>query len=122
MTTIVRVLQWPSNVVWPLLFERRIRAREIAQEIGEAEELRIREVDQRPNWITGRNVGYVSLLIQTPAQKRWVHIRPIHFGNYDKKVFDFNQLRFIEFEYCPKGVTDRHSWDPSTYLKIKNAR
>ncbi len=118
--TVVKALRWPLSSVWPLLVEKlpSVRAQGVAREIGEAGELRI------PPYTFEQHIGYISLLVYSPTKDRvWrVHIRPVHFGGYDTKVFDFNALRHIEFEYYPKGVTDRHPWDPSTYLKIKNVR
>lgn len=112
--TVAKVLQWP--LVWPLS-KRKDRVRELAREIGLAGELRIKGIE---DW----HVGFVRLLVFPRGKDAgwYVNIRPIHFGGYDSKVFDFNMLRYIEFEYYPEGVTERHRRDPSTYLTIKNVR
>ena len=121
VATVVRMLQRPWSFVWPLLFSRRKRAQELARSLDFSlvGRLRIKKVDQRPNLLTGHNVGYVSLLVGS----RWVKIRPSHFGGYDASVFDFSQLRLIEFEYKPEGVegvVEKHPFEPSSYLTIKD--
>jgi len=121
VATLAKVLQWPFTSVWPLLFFRKKRAKELARslDVSLVGKLRIKKVDQRPNWLTGHNVGYVSLLIGS----QWVRIRPCHFGGYNASVFDFSQLRLIEFEYHPggvRGIVETHPYDPSSYLTIKN--
>lgn len=112
-----RMLQW--SLVWPL--SRQEKAQRIAFEIAELGELRNRGVEDY-------HIGFVRLLLfpQESDTGRYVNIRPVHFGGMDAKVFDFSQVIWIEFEYCPEGVTEdtklRHPWDPSTYLRIKNVR
>lgn len=106
-----RILQWSH--VWPL--SKQEKARQTAREIASYGKLEIKGVE---DW----HVGFVLLLVIPLGEKTgwFVKFRPVHFGGYDAKTFDFNQLRFIEFEYCHRGVTERHFWDPSTYLSMKN--
>lgn len=113
--TIAEVLQWPFTFVWPLLFSKREKAREIARQFTEAGELRILTTEQR--------VGFVRLWVISTAGKRWwINIRPIHSPGLSAPVFDFKYVKYIEFEYCPEGVTTRHPSDPSSYATVKNMR
>lgn len=111
-----RILQW--SFVWPL--SKTEKARRFAQEVARAGELRINGVEEN-------HIGFVRLLV-FPDKKDtgwYTNIRPLHFGGMDATVFDFNMLRFIEFEYCHKGIPEmvgRHPWDFSTYLTIKSVR
>jgi hypothetical protein len=113
-----KVLQWP--LVRPLS-KRREKAHLLARTIAQAGELRIVGVEDH-------HIGFVRLVVFPRNMKDgwYINIRPVHFGGYDAKVFDFNMHRYIEFEYCPRGVTEnakwRHPWDPSTYLTIKSVR
>ena len=108
-----RILQWP--LMWPL--SRIEKARQTAQKIASFGELKVGGVE---DW----HVGYVLLLVVLPGKNIgwYVKIRPVHFGGYDAKVFDFSMLRYIEFEYYDRGIAERHSFDPSNYLTIKNVR
>lgn len=109
-----RVLHWPSTW-WPLSWSEKARLE--AQEIAQQGELKVRGVYQ--------HTGYTRLLVMKPsATTGWhVNIRPAHWGTRESyRIFEFDSVRYIEFEYVPDGVSDRHHWDPSRYLRIKSVR
>ncbi|MEK7190432.1 MAG: hypothetical protein AAB661_01565 [Patescibacteria group bacterium] len=101
----------------PEIFKRKEKAQKCAQEIAAAGQLCLDFHNIK------HYVGFISVFVysnKVPTQQWWVNIRPVHFPGIDAKVFNFEHIRFIKFEYCEKGITPRHLWDPSTYLTIKD--